>query len=470
MSRDASIVGFPFGKVAGAVLVRLAPKRFEARIEQAQRDLDAVVGPMLHERQPSFSTREAPLPRPKHLREVDPLLEVLPSSLATRYLAMRRDIAMVSRELRGERMPVARVTTTKAATRYASPLQHTRRLRVRRVTQETELARTFELEDASGAAMTFAAGQFLTIAREVEGVMLRRAYSISSTPSSGVLSITVKRIEGGRVSTSLVRDLREGDWLDVTGPSGSFTAQTATRGPRHVVLVAGGSGITPMRSIVHALLLSEPETQVTLVYGNRSREDTLFRNELEELALEELAHANARFTLHQLREVGDASSRVQVGRPDEETLIRLLPKLEVARADVVLSCGPRPMMDALRGALMTLRFDLQKLREERFDLGRGEERDEGLPLEASVEITRGGESHTITVMRGKTLLESATENNVALPFSCQLGGCGACKVRLVEGDVVMEEPNCLSASERADGLVLTCVGRPKGHVKLEVLR
>ena len=462
MARHASVA-----MITGAVLVRLAPKRLEPHIEQAQRDFEAVVGPMLNERQPSFSTHESPLPKPQRLREVDPLLELLPTSLAARYLALRRDVAMVSRELRGERVPVAHVSKPRASTRYASPLQHTRRVRVHKVTHETELARTFELEDAGGATLPFSAGQFLTVSREVDGVMLRRAYSISSTPSSGVLSITVKRIEGGRVSTSLVRDLREGDWLEVTGPSGSFSAQASTSGARQVVLVAGGSGITPMRSIAHALLEREPETQVVLVYGNRSKEDTLFRNEFEELAR---SHAG-RFTLHQLREAGVASEGVRLGRPDEDTLVALFQAHGLARASLVLSCGPRPMMDALRGALGRLRFDLQHLREERFDLGRGEEHDDAaLPAEASVEVIREGVSRTFNVMRGKTLLESATESNVALPFSCQLGGCGACKVRLVEGEVAMEEPNCLSASERADGLVLTCVGRPKGQVKLEVLR
>ena len=93
-----------------------------------------------------------------------------------------------------------------------------------------------------------------------------------------------------------------------------------------------------------------------------------------------------------------------------------------------------------------------------------------LPLEAVVDVMRDGVASRFVVMRGKTLLEAATESGVALPFSCQLGGCGACKVQLSEGDVVMEEPNCLSARERAEGLVLTCVGRPKGPVKLAVLR
>jgi len=457
-------------EIAGAFLIRLAPRRFEERIEQAQRDFESVVGPMVRARGPAYSTRESPLPRPAPLRSLDPLFEVLPHSLATRYIAMRRDASMIARDLRGDRMPVARVTkpATSASTRYGTTADpHARRLRVRSITHETELARTFELEDPAGAPFPYAAGQFLVVRREVNGEALRRAYSLSSTPSSGVVSITVKRIEGGRASSSLVNGLKQGDWLDVTGPSGTFSASTPQAGARQVVLVAGGSGITPMRSIVHALLQEESETRVVLLYGNRSREDTLFRTELESLE-----HTySGRFTLVQLRESGERTEGVLVGRPDEDTLIALFQSQGLARADLVLSCGPRPMMDALRGALGRLRFDLEKLREERFDIGRGEEpSDVEFPLEAQVEIDREGVTTRFVVMRGETLLDAAIDAGVMLPFSCQLGGCGACKVRLSEGDVVMEEPNCLSARERADGHVLTCVGRPKGAVKLAVLR
>lgn len=460
--------------IAGAFLVRLAPRRFEQRIEQAQRDFEAVVGPMLNDRGPAYATRESPLPRPASLRSLDPLYEVLPRALATRYSAMRRDASMIARELRGDRVPVARATKSAAAsTRYATAVDPNARLmRVRSITQETECARTFELEDPTGAPFTFEAGQFLVVRREVIGEVLRRAYSISSIsdssriPGAQTVSITVKRLEGGRMSTALVNGLTQGDWLDVSGPSGSFSARTSGIGPRQVVLVAGGSGITPMRSIVHGLL-QEQETRVVLLYGNRSREDTLFRTELESLERTE----SGRFTMIQLREVGTVTDGVVVGRPDEDTLVSLFQAHGLAHADLVLSCGPRPMMNALRGALGRLRIDLERLREERFDIGRGEETsDETMPLQAQVEVMRDGVASRFVVTRGKTLLEAATESGVALPFSCQLGGCGACKVHLSEGDVAMEEPNCLSARERAEGLVLTCVGRPRGAVKLAVLR
>lgn len=464
--------------IAGAFLVRLAPRRFEQRIEQAQRDFESVVGPMLNARGPAYATRESPLPRPASLRSLDPLFAVLPNALAARYVAMRRDASMIARDLRGDRVPVARVTKSAAgSTRYATSVDpNARRLRVRAITQETELARTFELEDPTGVPFRFAAGQFLVVRREVNGEVLRRAYSISSildsyrASSEGTaqtVSITVKRIEGGRVSTSLVNELKPGDWLEVSGPSGVFSARTSETGPRQVVLVAGGSGITPMRSIVHALLREESATRLVLLYGNRSREDTLFRTELESLE----RTYSGRFKLIQLRETGAPAEGVHVGRPDEATLVALFQAHGLARADLVLSCGPRPMMDALRGALGRLRIDLERLREERFDIGRGEEpSDVTLPLESEVNVMRDGVASRFVVTRGQTLLEAATESGVALPFSCQLGGCGACKVHLSEGDVVMEEPNCLSARERAEGLVLSCVGRPKGAVKLSVLR
>ena len=172
--------------IAGAFLVRLAPRSFEQRIEQAHRDFESVIGPMLNERGPAYATRESPLPRPAPLRSIDPLYEVLPNGLASRYIAMRRDASMIARDLRGDRVPVARVTKPAAtSTRYAAPVDtNARRLRVRTITQETELARTFELEDPTGVPFAFAAGQFLVVRREVNGEMLRRAYSISSISDS----------------------------------------------------------------------------------------------------------------------------------------------------------------------------------------------------------------------------------------------------------------------------------------------
>lgn len=470
--------------IAASALVRVLPRQLEPVVSRARLDARSLVQGLRGERTPSFSTSERPLASPVPLRAIDPIVEVLPRRLGDRYLTLRRDLAMVAGELRGERAPalVPRSDETRrggatrsgaapVGTRYGAPsaaVRAERVLRVVRVRKETADASTFELADPSGAPIRFEAGQFLTLHVEIEGRRYRRAYSLSSSPGgTGTACITVKRIAGGRVSGYLVEHVRVGDVLTVHGPSGSFVVPPASA-PRHLVLFAGGSGITPIASITRDVLRREPATRLTLVYGNRRESDVIFRDELAALAEDGRLRV-----VHVLSEPTDDTTCVR-GILDRETVARLLEEHDLlTRANDeepprYLVCGPSAMMTAVRQALEARGVPADRILEERFL----SPADPGAARVASgpqlVNVRLRGATHAVTVTPGKTVLEAALEQGVAMPFSCQMGGCGACKCKQAGGEIVMDEPNCLSDDEKAHGVVLACVARPLGPSTLEV--
>ena len=327
-----------------------------------------------------------------------------------------------------------------------------------------------------GSPIEFEAGQFLTFSVEVDGVTLRRAYSLASPQlPDEPRHVTVKRMPEGRVSHYLNDHCAEGTILHVLGPSGNFLLPPLSGRPRHAVFIAGGSGITPVMSLLGTVLATEPASRVTLIYGNRRREDIIFAAQLA--ALRERYGDRLR-----VDHVLNAPPRGWTGGEgllDPPTLQQRFDALGLFgdtgpsdEEDVeVYLCGPSPMMQAAHEALRARAVPAASIREERFT--QPEARTEArvystTPQPMSVQI-RGLHADTV-VKPGQTLLEAGLEGGIGLPFSCAMGGCGTCKVKLREGEVEMDEPNCLSAAEREAGYVLTCVGHATGPCVIEVER
>ncbi len=470
--------------LVAAAVARVTPRALHSRIDAVRHDVRQMVRSFTVEKTHPYSSPAEPILPPPALDEISLVSALLPASLADRYDAIRRDVRSMTRGVRGEKPPIVVerepvaassspsappapvVAIARGANDAARALQP-RTVRVAAVRRETQDATSFVLEDPSGASFSFAPGQFVTVVSHVDGETHRRAYSISSLVSElPRFTITVKRVSGGLVSNHLNDAVAEGDSLELQGPSGAFTlAAAGSSAPEQLWLFAGGSGITPIYSILRDALANNPWTRVTLVYANRAKDTVIFREALDDVARE---HGD-RFRHVPVLEQRDPYAEV-TGRLDQETCATVCEALEVPSDAQCFLCGPEPMMDAVRATLLARGVARDHIHEERFTSP--QKRTHDAPASRGghkLEIRFGRSARKSLVTRpDQTILEAGLEAGLDMPFSCTMGGCGACKLKLVQGTVDMVEPNCLLESEKADGAVLACVGCTTSDAVVEV--
>lgn len=443
--------------IAASAISRVLPARLSTSVERVRHDLNG----LLHRAPPLVREGALAAPSPVPLSQIDPVEHLLPTrGLRERWVRVKTDVAWLRRDLSGAKRPPL-VTRGRSRYRADAPSALTPRpVRVQDVVRETPDAVSLHLREMDGRPLAFTAGQFLTLHLSIEGRAVRRAYSLSSSPLEGPTArITIKRIEGG-LASSWLQSISPGATLYVLGPSGSFVADQADR---ELAMIAGGSGITPVLSIAETALAAHPDARVWLLYGNRRREDVIFRAALEELADR---YPRRLYVEHALETPPagwpDAPARLDRARID--AWLDRLPR----EADRYFTCGPAPVRDAAREALLSRGVSAERVREERFHSPAAQTPPE-LPSEP-VQVTFLVRGRTVPALiePGRTLLEAGLEAGAGLPFSCAMGGCGACKGRLVEGRVAMEEPNCLTPTERSQGLVLTCCARPLEAARVEI--
>lgn len=325
----------------------------------------------------------------------------------------------------------------------------------------------FEVPEALRQTFRFRPGQHLTLRADIGGEDVRRNYSLCVAPEDGELKVTVKRIAGGAFSNWANDTLKPGDRIDVLPPHGSFTWGFDPAAANQYVGFAGGSGITPVLSILKTALIEEPNSRFTLFYGNRDSRSVIF--------LEELARLKNRFM-----------DRLQVHHflAEEAGDIELFNgMLDRAKCDLVLSdlvdpeavdaffiCGPGPMMDAAEEALVAIGVARDKIHVERFTAGRPsaalaaqmqalQTQAEGLTMM----VTLDGRKRRVPFDRGAgNILDSARAAGLPAPFACKAGVCATCRAKVVSGDVEMAARYGLTDEEIASGYVLTCQSVPKG--------
>jgi ferredoxin-NADP reductase len=327
------------------------------------------------------------------------------------------------------------------------------RLKVARVVEETPSTRTFVFEDTG---IDYRAGQHLTVVAEVDGKSQRRCYSFSSSPlSQGRPSITVKRVEGGVLSNWLHDHVRTGDVLRALPAAGRFTVNTDAQASRHLVMVAGGVGITPLISMAETVLREEVLSRVTLLYGSRCESEIIFRDRLDALAGE----FSGRFEVALAVDEAPHDWSGLVGRLDGARAVALLRDCGV---DQWFVCGPQPLMDTVVAALGEAGVEEDSIHLERFQYA---EASAATRPTGPATLVFAASGVTATAAPGTTLLDAAELAGITLPSSCRMGGCGACKVK-VDGNVVSAEPNCLTPGEKAEGYALACCSWGDGRVVL----
>jgi 3-ketosteroid 9alpha-monooxygenase subunit B len=324
-------------------------------------------------------------------------------------------------------------------------------LAVAEVVAETADTRSFVLDVPPELEETFAytAGQFCTFRAMINGWSVVRCYSMSSSPDLGErFTTTVKRVPGGQMSNWMIDLLVPGDTIEVMRPSGLFVLRE-TSAP--IVAFAGGSGITPVISIVKSALATTTRP-ITLVYANRAADAVIFADELERLR----SMSAGRLTIHHHLDVergfldAERCAALVDGRTDADFYI----------------CGPGPYMDTVESGLALLGVAGDQVFIERFVLP-----DDGFApatetevqaevIAASLTIRIAGQSHTLDYQSGDTILDAARRAALGPPFSCEQGNCGTCMAHLDVGTVTMRANNVLSNAEVDDGWVLTCQSIP----------
>jgi 3-ketosteroid 9alpha-monooxygenase subunit B len=318
-------------------------------------------------------------------------------------------------------------------------------LAVAAVVDETADARSFVLEIPPALAETFSyrAGQFCTFRAPVTGAQIMRSYSMSSSPDVGDrFTVTVKRVRGGTMSNWMNDTLSPGQTIEVMRPAGLFVLRDASV---PIVAFAGGSGITPILSIVKTALATT-QREIALVYANRDAASVIFAAELERLR----AASGGRLTVHHHldAERGFLDAAACAERAGERT-----------DADFYL-CGPAPFMDVVEDGLALRRVAPSRIFVERFEVPEPPPVASEASETESLVIRLERRKHVVKYERGDTILGAARRAGLRAPFSCERGNCATCIARVAEGRVTMRVNNVLSPEEIEQGIVLTCQAVP----------
>ncbi|RNI27790.1 phenylacetate-CoA oxygenase/reductase subunit PaaK [Rufibacter immobilis] len=342
------------------------------------------------------------------------------------------------------------------------------KVRIKSVHRETHDCVTVTLDVPQDLQDTFryTQGQYLTFRRLHEGEELRRSYSICSSPLENEWKVAIKKVPQGRFSSFANEALRPGEELEVMPPMGRFYTELHPEQQKSYLMVAAGSGITPILSIIKTILLTEPKSQVLLLYGNRGRNSIMFKEEIEGLKNKFLE----RFSLYHIlsREHGDTD--LLFGRIDKQKTQLFLEKIiKAEEVDECFICGPEEMIFGAKEALEEAGVPRENIHFELFTTGESEkaaaqrkERPAGEEDKLSkVQIKLDGHYLNLEMSYyGNTILDAAAETGADVPYSCKGGVCSTCRAKVLEGQVEMDVNYSLEPDEIAAGYVLTCQARP----------
>lgn len=338
------------------------------------------------------------------------------------------------------------------------------KLKIADVRKETPdcVSVAFEVPPSLKDEYKFIQGQYLTLKIFVKGEEVRRSYSICSGVYEDELRVAVKRVKDGKGSNFIYDNFKPGMETEVMTPMGSFHSPTNASHKKNYVLFAGGSGITPMLSILKTVLQAESNSSLTLFYGNLNEESTIFKKQLDELAQKN----SSRFKLHYVfdKPVG-ATEELYKGIISKDKAKALFDKhVSPSAENAFFICGPKPMMDNVRETLEEKKVEKARIYIEYFTSSiDAPEKTVSASEKVSAKVTviqYGTETTFDLASTGKAILDAAIDAGVDAPFACKGAVCATCRGKVLEGKVHMNKNFALTDQEVAEGYILTCQSHP----------
>ena len=336
------------------------------------------------------------------------------------------------------------------------------RLNIKDIRPETAhcVSIAFDVPEQLKTEFSFKQGQYLTLKAHINGEEVRRSYSICSAPSDNELRVAIKEVAEGVFSTFANRVLKKGDVLEAMPPMGHFFAPLSIAAQKHYVFFAAGSGITPVISNIKAVLMTEPLSNCTLIYGNRHISSIIFKEEIEALKNRYLGRLQVFNVLSRERTESDLLH----GRLNKAKITQFFDKIpNLLSADEFFSCGPIEMTEAVQEYLKVQGIEEDKLHFELFNAPKTKHQIPNTQntVDCLALIKLDGLSFEVPIHKGQNILEAAQAVGADMPYACKGGVCCTCRAKLVEGNIEMNANYALTKEEVAQGFILTCQAIPK---------
>lgn len=339
-------------------------------------------------------------------------------------------------------------------------------LTIKQVNQETAncVSVLFDVPENLQATFAYKHGQNITVKTTINQQEVRRSYSLCSTPLSNEFRIAIKKLDGGLFSTFANEGLKEGDVLEVMPATGRFFTEINAHHQKNYVAFAAGSGITPIISIIKTILLAEPKSTVTLIYGNKNVSSIIFKEELDAIKNNFLQ----RFQLLHILSQEGTDAPVFSGRINEEKLQQLSAIINYNKVDNFFVCGPEAMIFTIKNYLEQLGIENNKIHFEIFvsstpNLNKNSSKKiiDSKEATSKIVIKANGRSFDFDLpFNSASILDGALKHGADLPFACKGGMCCTCKAKVLEGKVEMDVSWGLGADEIEQGYILTCQSHP----------